>query len=352
MPELHKRITRSFTDTPRILSMPSLKKNLIVIQVESFERSPIGYYNSRFPENMPFMSGLAANHTVADNIDSQPYTTWTASGVFLTHCGYPQIIRDPLYWENRRHSHITALNRIPCYPTFLKLAGYDMYSFCVGSNLLMGISQFFQDRGYVVQTGSEIGINHDWDLVEHCGEILRKLANSSKPFLLHMSTEDTHPMYFVDSRCNTANLLPGKEDPVIIRSFNCLDQSVQWFVELCRSLGLDQNTEIVIHSDHICWGAQKGIYDSRKLIVLFPFRPPRRITKPSTYYDIAPTILDIPGLQYSPPFPFGASLFSDAVGRFPKDVDFQFMHNLYSKYTRQSGNITCGQKAGFCTGYM
>jgi hypothetical protein len=352
MPELHKRITRSFTDTPRLVSLPPFLKNLIVIQVESFERIPIGYYNSRFPENMPFLSSLVRNHTVADNIDSQPYTTWTASGTFLAHCGYPQIIRDPLYWENRKHSHITALNRIPCYPTFLKLAGYDMYSYAERSVIIMGVKQFFEDRGYEAKDGSNTGVKHDWDLFDYCGKILPKLLNNSKPFVLHILTEDTHPMYYVDPRCHSANLLPGKEYPPIIRSFNCLDQSVQRFVELCKALGLEKNTEIVIHSDHVSQGNQEGIYDSRKLIVLFPFRPPRRITKPSTYYDLPPTILDILGVQYSPPFPFGASLFSNAVGVFPKDRDFQFMHNLYSGYTGQSCNISCAGKAGFCTGIM
>jgi phosphoglycerol transferase MdoB-like AlkP superfamily enzyme len=159
-------------------------------------------------------------------------------------------------------------------------------------------------------------------------------------------------MYFTDPRCHAANLRPGKEYPAIIRAFNCLDQNVQRFIELCKALGLEKNTEIVIHGDHIVWGDQTGIYDSRKLIVIFPFRPPHRITKPSTYYDIPPTILDILELKYSPPFPFGASLFSDVIGAFPKDADFQFMHNLYSKYTGQSGNITCARKTGFCTGYM
>jgi hypothetical protein len=183
MPELHKRITRSFTDAPRLLSAPPFKKNLIVIQVESFERSPIGSYNSRFPENMAFMSSLVANHTVADNIDSQPYTTWTASGTFLADCGYPQIIRDPLYWENRQHSHITALNRIPCYSTFLNLAGYDMYMFSVGSTILMGINQFFQDRGYEVKDGSQTGITR-LGLVQLLRKDITEIAEPFQTFRL------------------------------------------------------------------------------------------------------------------------------------------------------------------------
>jgi phosphoglycerol transferase MdoB-like AlkP superfamily enzyme len=305
---------------------------------------------------MPFMSGLARTATIADNLTSQPYTTWTAAGSFLTRCGFPQIIRDPMYWENRKYAHITQMDRLPCYSDFLKLAGYDLYSYHVGSTQIMGIKAFFKSRGYQTFDVSDHSMSQDWDLVDFVlgklPEIMKRSRETERPFVLDLITENMHPPYGIDQRCEIGFT---QEFPRELKSASCFDQVFERFVKGLGELNISgQNAEMVVHSDHICWGEHPGIYDERKLVVLFPFRKKQRISKPGTYYDIPPTVLDILNISYTPEFAFGKSLFDEEVGQYPNVMDFGFIHSLLAKYTTYTseGEVQCKGQKGFCTGYM
>jgi hypothetical protein len=356
LPEIHKRITRSLSDPRILLSEPPLKKNLIVIQLESLEKYALGEYSPYYPGSMPYLSSLARNTTIADNLDSQPYTTWTASGTLLTRCGFPQIIRDPMYWENRKHAHLTQLDRIPCYPDFLRLAGYDLYCYLTGSMQIMGVKAFFKARGYKTVDMSDHSFSEDWDvyhlILKELPDIIKQSKETGRPFVVDFITENTHPPYNVDPRCDipfAANF------PQELKAAACLDQTVHNFMDGLKELNITaENSEILMHADHICYGDHPHIYDERKLFMMLPFRKQQRITKNGTYYDIPPTVMEILNFSYSPEFAFGKSLFSEEVGPFPNVDDFGFIHSLLAKYTTfTSGDTaTCKGKKGFCTGYM
>ena len=76
--------------------------------------------------------------------------------------------------------------------------------------------------------------------------------------------------------------------------------------------------------------------------MFFPYLEKRIINKSVTLYDIAPTLLDMMGIEYFPPFPYGANIFDDhIVGSFPTKDEFNF---IYNKILGQSNNdLKCHQ---------
>jgi hypothetical protein len=91
------------------------------------------------------------------------------------------------------------------------------------------------------------------------------------------------------------------------------------------------------------------LHEPRALVLCFPYRERRNITKEVTLYDLAPTIMEELGVDYKPTFPFGAHLFSEKVGRPPSLPDFQMIYNMMTTQMGWDGNITCRGGKGFCT---
>lgn len=72
-------------------------------------------------------------------------------------------------------------------------------------------------------------------------------------------------------------------------------------------------------------------------------------SKKITYYDVAPTILDLLNVKYSPPFPFGNSAFSADQNDPPSVDDFKFIYNYLTGDIKYE-NVRCLNSEGFCTG--
>jgi phosphoglycerol transferase MdoB-like AlkP superfamily enzyme len=100
-----------------------------------------------------------------------------------------------------------------------------------------------------------------------------------------------------------------------------------------NELGLDKNTEIVISGDHLIWTwPTAGWYEhgvERKLLTVIPTQKRGIIQKRTTWFDIAPTLLDLAGIKgYDPLFPFGESIFSEKNGSEAKDGDMSYIQNI------------------------
>jgi hypothetical protein len=63
-------------------------------------------------------------------------------------------------------------------------------------------------------------------------------------------------------------------------------------------------------------------------------------------YEIAPTLLDLAGLEYEPKFPFGASVFTNKPGLIPTATHLQFIYRLFRSEMRWNQNVQC--TADFC----
>jgi arylsulfatase A-like enzyme len=63
--------------------------------------------------------------------------------------------------------------------------------------------------------------------------------------------------------------------------------------------------------------------------MVFPTQKRGRIEKRTTWFDVAPTLLDLVGIKgYSPQFPYGESMFSERNGTEPNDGDRVYIQKV------------------------
>lgn len=195
------------------------------------------------------------------------------------------------------------------------------------------------------------GFKRDWDLFQYIeNQVFPELEKSRKPWVLHIANADCHamPRYFVDERCEHR-----QNGAQIFKSFDCVDQILERFVNRFRNSSLFNSTEFLLYGDHVLMeGNARGLKfpEQRALVMAFPFHKPEMITKRTTIYDIAPTIMDLLGVEYEPQFPFGANLFAEKVGSPPTVDDFQLIYDMFTSEMKWTSNVTCwGGQKGFCT---
>ena len=325
------------------------KKNLIMLEIESFETKLLGRFNPNYKDSMPFLSNLTKYVLHYPYIKSQPYTTWSAAGMFAVHCGFPLIVND-VDWGVRGSENFESWTKLPCISDYLHILGYKQKAFCSGSCDIMNMKGFLIDHHFETQDSKEHFIMHDLQLFDHIlKKVLPDLVNDkTQPFSLLILNTDTHPDFYVDSKCS--NVLVNS--PTVFRSFTCFDEGLKTFINGLEKLGINKdNTEFIIYGDHLTMGDMEPYYGSdRTLSVLFPFYPKSSLeNKTITYYDLAPTILQMLGVHYFPNFPFGLSIYSPETSSPPTLDDFKFLYN-YLTGDVQYKNIHCRFAKGFCTG--
>ena len=350
-----ERIRNSFSQQWST-SMTGKKKNLIMIEVESLEMKAIGKFNRKYPKSMPYLSSLTDSAMYFTNIKSQPYTTWSAAGMFVAQCGLP-LVQDDVHWDVRQHGDFLGYKHVPCIPDFLRLNGYKLYAYCSASCEIMNMKNFLIDRGYHTEDELEHRCSNDeclFSMLEN--DVLPLLAKESQPFMLVILNDDTHFInYRITSGCD--DYLRAEGYPMPLRAYTCVDQMISKFIDKVKELHLDENTEIVVYGDHLTMGDVQAVYgpnSGRNLSVFFPLHAQdyewrSSLSQPRSYYDLAPTILELLGVTYSPPFPFGSTLLSPEVGPVPSTNDLM---QIYKHVTGLStfDNVRCLGRAGFCQG--
>jgi hypothetical protein len=187
-----------------------------------------------------------------------------------------------------------------------------------------------------------------YDILEDT--ILPKLAHKEEwPWVITIMNDDTHLPYSWGPWCK--NELAAKGYPQPYQSFTCADQHLKRFMETLHKLGLDNNTEVLIYGDHLSMQAGH-IVGERNLTLVLPFHPQDSRWKRShegrqvSYYDIAPTIMDLLNIEYSPKFVFGRSLFGEEPGSVPTHDDLQLIYQI-AVGERQA---RCQGRTGLCKG--
>jgi phosphoglycerol transferase len=302
---------------------------------------------------MPWLSEIAERYTHFTNFVSQPYTTWSAAGMVATQCGIPLVVPD-VVWEVRGNERYMGFDHVPCIPTFLAELGYKLFAYCTGDCTIMHMKEFMADKGFRVQDSVEHHQGDDDSLFTWLeSSVLPKLtAKKQWPFVLLILNADTHPPFSVGATCH--DYLLDHNYPKIYRSFTCLDQHLKRFVKRFTELGLDKNSELVIYGDHLTMGDMSPfIHRDRNLSLFIPFRLQdekwrrAQFGRTMSYYDIAPTIMDLLEIDYSPRFPFGESLLGAKEGGTPTLSDLTF---IYHQIFRKRGEGSCRGRPGMCRG--
>ena len=180
----------------------------------------------------------------------------------------------------------------------------------MGINGLMGFNEWLYDHHYnrVYTAPTDIYL-YDYMAYKYLPMLDNRSRNSNfKNLTLTMIVNvQTHSPYGRPVWCTYKNNLP-----FIFKCFYCCDHGVNKIIEKFLELKMYEHTLMVIFPDH-------GPYNlkEKELFILFPgiekVDPANRI-KDITYYDFAPTILDMIGIKkYQPEFPFGRNIYLNST---------------------------------------
>jgi hypothetical protein len=325
--KLYFQSLRGFFGNPirAAIRNPDSPKNLIILEIRSMEQQVLGLYNSMFPESMPYMSQLSQSSAFASQIVSTPYTTSSISSLFASQCNLPLLINSS---KLSNSGGFPLLEQHRCISDYLHAAGYNLHSYLT-PDYIGQFKPFLRLHHYDV---AEHTLKYDWDLFEYLTETLltNLSAPTEQPFILHIANGDTTgcPRYYVDQRCQTR--VPRY--PLVLRSFDCLDQILERFIEVFKASSLSASTEIFIYGNHLITSGvhrQVQLFEPRYLTAMLPLRPRELLTKKMSIYDFAPTLLELVGIDYEPKFPFGTSFFALKSGLLPDPTHFQFIYNFF-----------------------
>lgn len=308
------------------IKKPHKMKNLIIFHIECLEQRSLGIFNSLHPNLMPFLSSLALQGTLFNNVTMHIDQSFTLSSVFVQHSGLPM-----LGFSYQERGSLLLSKRVHTIPDILHQLGYNQMASCTG---FCSAYQFYGVHHIRTIDAVTHGKKHDsghanWMI----NKLLPELAEDQKkqPFTLIVHNEDTHPEYHVDNECFRELSDEMKKWPISLQAIQCYDKYLKRIFDKIIELDLHKTSEIYIYGDHLLWGNHDYYPEPRKLVLMFPFREKRMINKSITLYDIAPTLIHLMGIEeYWPKFPFGidALEINNKMTTLPTINDRTYINNL------------------------
>jgi len=301
-------------------------KNIIVIQLESFDQKIIGHQHNN-QEITPFLNKLKKSSLYFNNIYAQHVNgSFDAEFSFLTS----------LYPRNKTYAFKTNnMSEFNSIVKELKKRNYEFLAFHGNNGDFfyrdkaypeMGFDKFYHRADFdlvnaKVAKESYLGIN-DYDFFE---QSINYLQQAKEPFFAFYITVTSHtPFDFYPEEYSQQEF--ENLEPLIVKDyFNSLyftDLAVENFFEKLKDKGLYQNTLFVFYADHSS-DIKKESYNSSgnflmessakepenvPLMIFNPQIQAKTIDKTGTHTDIAPTILDILGDKEKPEGFLGNSL--------------------------------------------
>lgn len=296
------------------------KKNLVHIYLESMERSYAQV--SATKTSFDYFSELEKKGLSFTNVSQVFGTHFTAAGLVASQCGVPLLPNGIFDYKNKIHENTSRdfgnqedrfMSGIVCLGDILKREGYFL-SYMNGSSLeIFSKGKLFLSHGYdhvfginsLVDSANESRQNKwgldDSYIFEKAENEIEKLSKSGKPFALTMLTIGTHgPDAYLDDTC---------EDFVVEKSYipagiKCTAKHVKSLLNKIESLGIMEDTIVVIQSDHLAM--KNTLYDQlqaigpekrRNYFVILGTNQKKEINTTSTPFDIYPTILEVMGFK-------------------------------------------------------
>lgn len=306
---------------------PKIKKNLLLIYVESLEyslrRSHI--HGSNLLEDIDALPG--------QNIEKfyqAPGTGWSIAGMVASQCAVPL----KPYYGNELNTKSKFLPGLTCLGDVLKQNGYTQY-FLVGPELnFSGMDKFYKGHGYdfalgrdewrakgldkTLFTGWGEGL-HDDSLLEQAKILIEKETSKDAPYNITMITTDNHAQDgYPSPRCPNKTPTPNYRE-----TFKCTSSFIANFIRDLDSRKLLDNTLVVIMGDHLFMAdiIKAPLFSDPRFIYFKMLNARKPFMRDSmTHFDVAPTILEDLGIVTENPLRFGLglSLFSH-----PSNFDYE-----------------------------
>ena len=297
-------------------SAPPSPRNLILIYLESVGQRVIEHPD--YPGLMPHLARrLHDNSLLRDYFAA---SVITIEGITNSQCG-------TLFPFERDSDSLAGFDGLaeeqPCLGDVLARAGYAQ-SYLGGADTgFAGKGRFLSLHGYDRVAGFEewqaMGLESrpdgwglgDPELFDQALIELSRLDAQGKPFNLTLLTIGTHLPGFTYEECR-----PYGSDDVFIEALHCADQLLEDFLVRIEADGYLENSVVVLTADHHVFPSPQmkrlfgvdAVEDLRLPLLVLGRQAPAAAVASGAGYDLAPTLLDLLGIQTDVRFALGRSL--------------------------------------------
>ncbi|MFW6230210.1 MAG: LTA synthase family protein [Halanaerobium sp.] len=304
-------------------------KNIIVIQLESFDEKIIDYeYNGR--EITPFLNDLKEESLYFNNIYAQHVNgSFDAEFSFLTSL-YP-VNKNYAFKENdmSEFDSIIKILKDENYQTLAFHGNDEEFFYRDKGYLEIGFDKFYSREYFSADKGEVkndyyLGIN-DYDFFS---QSLDYLEEAKEPFFAQFITVSSHTpfnFYPEDEEIDDYNDISSKIVKDYFNSMAFVDKSLEMFFSELEKMGLKNDTLFVIYSDHTAdinkeeyssgnnFDIDKNIKEPENVPLMITHSDINKdsIDKTGTHVDISPTIIDILGYDQNPSQFLGNSLLEE-----------------------------------------
>lgn len=312
--------TEGFVD-PVLGAAPAKKKNLVLLYLESTERS---YFDEKeFPGLIEDLRPIEAQAQSFTHIGQSIGAGFTIGGMVAGQCGVPLLLSGT---ENSMHVS-NFLTGATCLGDLLKQGGYHTEYFGGASKEFAGKGSFYESHGFDKVTGLEDlqptladpaylgpwGLQDD-TLFGLAKDKLATLAKGPDPFALVMLTLDTHhPNGHGSTNRGCKNVAYGDGSNAMLQSVKCEDKLAAEFIKSIQDSPIGKDTVIVVASDHLAMvnGAASELAQIERnnlFMILAPGAKPAMIDRSGSTLDVGPTVMAALGYDV-PQIGFGVNLF-------------------------------------------
>lgn len=330
-------------------------KNVVMIYLEGLEHM----YTDQavFPGLTPFLSSLSDSALHFEHIYQSPGATFTVAGILSSQCGTPLLFPNGPGGNDILKNGF--LQKGYCLGDILHDAGYRQVFMGGASTRFAGKGVFLSAHGYDEVLGKEELLPlmadknylNNWGLYDDTLLALAEdkfdelAANTSRPFNFTVLTVDTHPPDgTVSASCEPYEAI----DNNILDAVHCTDQLVAKFVDHLKQSPAWPNTVVLIMSDHLHM-RNSGMeyypedYDRRLLVDILNAGIARKVQERGVHMDIAPTLLDLMGVNNPQGFLVGVDMLApDRAERWVNPDDRQRESIIRYLNTNLLSNIEVG----------
>jgi phosphoglycerol transferase len=311
--------TEGFID-PVLGAVPAKKKNLILLYLESTERS---YFDEvQFPGLIEDLRPIEAQAQSFTGLGQSIGAGFTIGGMVASQCGVPLLISGT---ENSMQVS-NFLTGATCLGDLLKQSGYRTEYFGGASKEFAGKGSFYESHSFDQVTGLEDlkptledpaylgpwGLQDD-TLFALATKKLETLAQGPDPFAMVMLTLDTHhPDGHGNTNRSCQDVVYGDGSNAMLTSVKCEDKLAAAFIKSIQASPYAKDTVIVVMSDHLAMvnGASSELaqVDRNNLfMILNADAKPALIARKGSTLDVGPTIMAALGFDV-PQMGFGVNL--------------------------------------------
>lgn len=298
-------------------------KNLLVIYMEGVDS--VYTDETVFPGLTPNLNRFAASGLTLTNMRQVSGSEWTVGGLIATSCGTPLLQETSISGNTALFSSL--LNETDCLGDILARADYRQ-TFMGGASLnFAGKGRFFKSHQFDRILGREelLAQLPDPDYVNGWGlyddslfamalKEFDTLSASASPFNLTLLTVDTHhPNGEPSASCPAYPTI----DNSILHSVHCTDYLIGNFIDSLEQHPAFADTLVVLMSDHLAmrnnaFGLFPEGYERKRLFIALNSEIKGSIDTLASPMDVAPTILELIGVQHDSQFLAGGNLLQDS----------------------------------------